>query len=506
MSRHLTVGGFALLASALTIPTASASSSTEIQDQDDWLAWHGCWQPDGATNGERLCIVPDGAGVRMITVQGDAIVAESRVIADDRERAVRNDDCSGSEIAYWSADGRRVFLSSELTCGEGVSRKASGVFAFTSAHEWVSVQAVTIDDQTATRTVRYSAAESTGLPASITNAFGGSRSARNAARLIALQAIDEDDVSEAVNSIDPVAVQAWLAETNQPYQLDADVQNASGQITYTSALDQVGRMSNPVVYKTREVVHVVERPVVHRTYVTHVVRSCWDPFYSGWAFGYGRAVTVGVSYGYPCGGYYYSRYSPWGYDLYGWRYVRAPLLIVRHYPVIIRRGSGHYYHRTSVRRDHDRWNGGRVTRDGYRRGGTRTTTRSGYSTDRERATIDRERATTIDRERTTVERTDRDRAVRQTRSVRETRPVDQTRTREARPIDQTRTREARPIDQTRTREARPVDQTRTREARPSDRGGAVRETRSGRVTERSQPRASSGSERSGGGRSQARHR
>ena len=483
MSRHLTVGGFALLASALATTTASATASPDIQLQDDWLAWHGCWQPDGAPNGERLCIVPDGAGVRMITVQGNAIVAESKVIADGRERSVRYEDCNGTEVAYWSADGRRVFLSSELSCGQGVSRKASGVFAFTSASEWVSVQAVTIDDQTATRTVRYAAADATGLPSSITNAFGGSRSARNAARQIALAAIDEDDVDEAVNSIDPVAVQAWLDETNQPYQLDADVQNASGQVGYTSALDQVGRMSTPVVYKTREVVHVVERPVVHRTYVTHVVRSCWDPFYSGWAFGYGRGVSVGVSYGYPCGGYYYSRYSPWGYDLYGWHYVRAPLLIVRHSPVIIRRGSSHYYHRTSDRRDRDdRWNGGRVTRNGYTRGGTRTTTRSGFSTDRERATINRER-TTVDRERTTVQQSDRDRAVRQTRSVRETRPV----------------------DQTRTREARPVDQTRAREARPSS-GTAARETRSGRATERSQPRASSGSERSGGGRSQAQPR
>jgi hypothetical protein len=472
MSRHLTVGGFALLASALTAPAASATSSTEIQFEDDWLAWHGCWQPDGATNGERLCVVPDGAGVRMITVQGNAIVAESRVIADGRERAVRYEDCNGTEVAYWSADGRRVFLSSELTCGQGVRRTASGVFAFTSAREWVSVQAVTIDDQTATRTVRYAAAAATGLPASITNAFGGSLSARNAARQIALQAIDEDDISEAVNTIDPVAVRAWLDETNQPYQLDAEVQNVSGQVAYTSALDQVGRMSNPVVYKTREVVHVVERPVVHRTYVTHVVRSCWDPFYSGWAFGYGRVVTVGVSYGYPCGGYYYSRYSPWGYDLYGWRYVHAPVLYVRHAPIIIRRGSGHHHYTRVIRHDRDRdWRGGRVTRSGYTQGGSRTGTRRDYSADRERVTVDRER--------TTVQRSDRDRAVRQTRTV--------------------RTRE--PVVQTRTREVRPADRARSRETRTSNGTGAVRETRSGRATERnqSQPRARSGSQRSGGG-------
>lgn len=485
MSRHLTVGGFALLASALATSTASATASTDIQLQDDWLAWHGCWQPDGATSGERLCIVPDGAGVRMITVQGNAIVAESRVIADGRARSVRYEDCSGTEVAYWSDDGRRVFLSSELNCGQGVSRKASGVFAFTSAREWVSVQAVTIDDQTATRTVRYAAADATGLPAAITNAFGGSRSARNAARLIALEAIDEDDISEAVNTIDPVAVQAWLDETNQPYKLDAEVQNVSGQVAYTSALDQVGRMSNPVVYQTREVVHVVERPVVHRTYVTHVVRSCWDPFYSGWAFGYGRVVTVGVSYGYPCGGYYYSRYSPWGYDLYGWRVVHAPVLYVRHAPIIIRRGSGHYHYTRVIRRDRDHnWRGGRLTRDGYTQGRSRTGTRSDYSVDRQRVTVDRERAT--------VERSDRERAVRQTRSVRTTQPV----------------------VQTRTREVRPADRARPREARTSNGTDAVRETRSGRATERSarategsQPRASSGTQqRSGGERSQAQPR
>src|SRR5687767_10974850 len=105
---------------------ASLCLAGRVQAQgDDWLAWHGCWQAEAAAAGEYLCIVPDGAaGVRMATIAAGAVVAESRVVTDGRARRVQTDGCSGSEVAFWSADYHRVFLTSDLTCEADVERRA----------------------------------------------------------------------------------------------------------------------------------------------------------------------------------------------------------------------------------------------------------------------------------------------------------------------------------------------------------------------------------------------
>ena len=115
----------------------------------------------------------------------------------------------------------------------------------------------------------------------------------------------------------------------------------------TSALDLVSRGSSyESAQPTREVVHVIERPTyVHTTtYVNTVYRSCWDPWFGGYV-SVGRGVHVGLDYGYygSCGRHYYSRYSPWGYDLWGWRHVSRPIIVIRNNTPII--------HRPPVNRD-----------------------------------------------------------------------------------------------------------------------------------------------------------
>jgi hypothetical protein len=378
IQRFLLLGGTALLASSLAVSSAEADLAIQSTTQTyDFLPWQGCWQAEGAPNGELLCILTDrSGGMRMITVQNGETVAESRIIADGRSRPVEQAECKGTEQARWSADRQRLFLSSDLTCSENVARNANGLFVFTGPREWISVQSVNVGDQTAVRTTRYTQAEMDGVPAAIRSALINGSSTRVAAIESVLQTVDENDVNEAVRYLDAAVVQEWLQVTDLPYAIaGANDGDSPAQAPYTSALDQVGRMSNPSSSVERGV-HVVERPTVvhHHTYVTHVVRSCWDPFWGGY-----------------CGHRYYSSYSPWGYDPFRWRVVFAPFVIVRNSPIIIRRSPRGHYHRGPFvyrdrDRDHDRdddWRGGRATRSGYssgdrdRRSGDRNQNQSG---------------------------------------------------------------------------------------------------------------------------------
>ncbi len=390
MKKRFLLGAFALIAAAWL--TAPASAWQTSMQQDSWLAWLGCWKAEGAPDAEFLCVVPDGAGVRMVTLVDGAPADESRVLTDGRARRVEREGCSGTERAHWSVDGQRVFLKSDLVCDADVARKVSGIFVITAPNEWMSVQSITVGEQVATRTVRYTAVEPANLPAFIMAVVRSSRAARAAARTAALASADAQDVEEAVSNVDPNTVEAWLTATGQSELLPEETMES--QLPAAALVnDYAPSASNPYNYSTREVVHVVEQPVyVHNTYINTVYRSCWDPFYSGYSYdGYG--LRYGVAHGgYGCARrYYYGRYSPWGYDLFGWRYIASPVviwrgpIIIRRPPIIIRRGPvpdrrGHITRRDGPatrtnderERPRDRSNDDRSTSNG-------SVSRNGYS-------------------------------------------------------------------------------------------------------------------------------
>ena len=117
------------------------------------------------------------------------------VLTDGRARNVQREDCVGTELAHWSVNGQRVFLNSDLNC-EGVKRQVSGIFAMAGPSQWLSVQAITIGDNTATRIVRYNAIDQAMLPDALQSLVRGNRLDRLAARDAALTPIDADDVTK----------------------------------------------------------------------------------------------------------------------------------------------------------------------------------------------------------------------------------------------------------------------------------------------------------------------
>ena len=103
------------------------------------------------------------------------------------------------------------------------------------------------------------------------------------------------------------------------------------------------------------------------------VRLCGAPFVGGVVVGVSRHIALGVNYGSYCGRHYYTHYSPWGYDPFGWRVFHRPLVVIhrdydryRRPPVIIRHREPitprppFVRHETTRQRDQ-----GRVTRNGY---------------------------------------------------------------------------------------------------------------------------------------------
>ncbi len=155
----------ALLGLALLLPqpvqsqVAPTSGAPGAVHDDRWQPWLGCWSPAGSITplqtvgaettgaGTRslLCVVPGETptSVQVVNFSGGTIV-DRTVIETGRAIAKRVDECSGTETATWSQDGRRLMLRGTFDCGRGVQRIESGLMSIDTNGEWVQTQSVSI--------------------------------------------------------------------------------------------------------------------------------------------------------------------------------------------------------------------------------------------------------------------------------------------------------------------------------------------------------------------------
>ena len=157
----LLAGALAVPVLALSVPgSAQALNMEDPGPTSDWTAWYGCWEASDTVDADEsflVCFEPlaDGAGVEIRTVVEGEVVAVEQIVADGLPVPAEDGGCVGERFASWSADGHRVFVGSELICGEGVTRRTSGVMALTAdGREWLEIHAVEAGDRDAALGVR----------------------------------------------------------------------------------------------------------------------------------------------------------------------------------------------------------------------------------------------------------------------------------------------------------------------------------------------------------------
>jgi uncharacterized membrane protein YgcG len=320
LKRILFSGSMILLASAANVQAAPLAD-------DRWLPWLGCWRAADAPATNVLCIVPEGEGVRIAEYADGKMVRESRVVANGQSRAVNQEGCTGTEQARWSSDGERVYVTTDMTCGERTRRQATGIFGFVTGSEWVSVQAISASGlEPGSRTVRYTPTDAHNPP-EIAALLRENRLARETSRYALAKPLDLDDVREATRAVHARAVEALIIAHNQPFKLNGKTLVGLAKAGVPeSVIDVLVAVSNPSRFAlTSPDAEPGEISTATRARSGYSSRFCddWDDYYDPTCssrYGYYRYSPFGYGYGF---------YSPYGYNSYGWRYGSTPVIIIR---------------------------------------------------------------------------------------------------------------------------------------------------------------------------------
>ena len=216
---------------AMAVP-AAAQAQDSVAEDSRWMAWMGCWEVADAQGQDEkallVCFSPltDRGGVEVQTLVAGDVVAVEEIVADGAPVPAEDGGCTGDRWAEWSADGHRIFIGSDLACGEGVHRATSGVMALADeGREWLEVHAVRSGDREPVLGVRSFVPASTET----LEAQGVEPSARG--RDLAIQTaraaksgpLDHDHVVELVEHTGADVTRALIAEMGQPFHLSASV-------------------------------------------------------------------------------------------------------------------------------------------------------------------------------------------------------------------------------------------------------------------------------------------
>lgn len=228
-------------------PTTYDQRPTTIDPR--WSAWIGCWTP-GARPSQpsdtTLCVVPDGTGVRMVTLAGEREALSERLVADGTTQALKEQACSGERVTRWSASAPRLFSTSTLTCANQPVVRTTGLSALVSADQWLDVQVAEVGGREQVRTRRFWRSTEP-VPAAVAEALRGVTSRRPT-----IAATTIDDIIEASRNVAAVGVEAWLAESRAKVPLDrrALVQLSDAKVA-PHVIDLMVAMAYPEKFEVR---------------------------------------------------------------------------------------------------------------------------------------------------------------------------------------------------------------------------------------------------------------
>jgi len=173
-----------------------------------WLAWIGCWEGAGISESESqstllVCFRPveNGAAVESLTYSEGTLLGSELLRADGSPTTLSEGGCEGTRRMEWSADGRRIYLSSELSCGEGVRRSTRGLFTHLPGRMgWSHILGVEVGDAPALLEIRTFIPASPALliASGIADPMQGIELAVNTSRVNAGSPLTASAVSELV--------------------------------------------------------------------------------------------------------------------------------------------------------------------------------------------------------------------------------------------------------------------------------------------------------------------
>ena len=324
--RRASVAALGAMALALAAPrTVQAQSGPGPR----WLGWIGCWS--AAPADQSVATGPDAPRIVCITPTSDAdvvdiaaiadgkVVSRDRLDASGRSQPIDGPGCRGAQTARWSADGRRVFLTSSVKC-EGVQTEMSALLAMTSAGTWLDVRHVAAGEGTDVRVARY---RDVGVPHSVPTEIAAALDSRGNymvqdARLETGAPVGPNALIEMSRAVDASVVEAWVMESGQRFAIDArtltqladaevPTRVTDAMISVSNASDLADRGSSKVYYYS---------PYGWNNYgggYGNYGRGSAD----AWDQGTGSRVTVNV----------YTEYDPWGFGYWpygGYRMGYAP--------------------------------------------------------------------------------------------------------------------------------------------------------------------------------------
>ena len=359
--RRAIVGLIGVLAmSSVPLPMSGAEADPTRAQDTLWLPWIGCWEGAAEVGGDEadsfvVCFqtLTDGAGVEIRTYAEGELVATEEMLADETARPLEEGGCVGERTASWSLDRARVFLVSELDCGEGVTRSTRGVLSILPGGDgWVEIQSVLAGTESPLIGIRTflpvggSLLESDG----ITDPAAGRELAVRTARSQASRALTPATLVETVERAGPSVASALLVERGEQFGLDAETLRAlSVRGVPGEVIDVMVALSYPERFEISGSGPDLE-PGIRSSSASRVASSrSWPPSYryfggySPWGFGYDRYLDPFWSgaFGYGYGGFSYNSfgYSPYGFGSFGSSIYRSPRLIFIQPPSVQTRGA-----------------------------------------------------------------------------------------------------------------------------------------------------------------------
>ena len=311
----------ALRSSLIAAALFAVAAPVHAQTTDArWEAWYGCWKPAGPslTQSAVVCVAPVAQeGVEIMTLRGDTVVSHDTVVADGVHHTIARQGCTGWQRAQWSEDARRVYLHSDLNCGQDLGRTTDGMLAFSPNGDWLDIQALQAFGSSAVRVVRYQdAGTSVRLPAEVAAAIGD-RGLQLSTKRHALGAtVTDNDVIDVARHADSTVATAWVSTRGEPFSLDGKSLVALANAGVPGGVtDVMLALSYP-----KELAIQTEGPMIATAadssrVAAAYMRSRYADTLGFYPFGWGPRYGFGYGYGY--GPYGEDGYCPGFADLYG---------------------------------------------------------------------------------------------------------------------------------------------------------------------------------------------